>query len=223
MAALASILGALSVSAKTQTAALCELAAKEAAIRTGIPEQIMQVLALTETGQDIDGMLRPWPWALNHAGAGHWFASQAELLAFAEHLLASGDTNFDLGCFQLNYRWHAQAFTSLQDMTDPAQNANYAAGFLHTKHQATGSWEKAIGAYHSATEQLANKYLTRFVSILSGQQATPQAHQSDREPKRAASQPETNTFPLLISGQSSRGPSLFPSITAGRRLIGGNE
>lgn len=209
--------------ANTRIAALCERAADDAASRTGIPAQIMQVLSLTETGQNIDGSLRPWPWALNHAGTGHWFASQTEMVTFAQDLLAAGDTNFDLGCFQLNYRWHQQSFASLQDMADPVQNANYAAGFLREKHQATGSWETAIGAYHSQTEELASKYLARFVSILAGLGTKPQSHEPARDRAHAPVQRQTNSFPLLISGQSSRGPSLFPEVTTRRRLIGGNE
>jgi Transglycosylase SLT domain len=219
---LALLMPGTAAGASTQTAQLCEQAAADVAQATGIPADILHALTLTETGREIDGRLRPWPWAINHAGTGHWFDTQDQMLDFAQALLAQGLHNFDLGCFQLNYRWHGNNFASLSRMTDPAENARYAAGYLQSKHQQTGSWDRAIGAYHSATQEFAQRYLARFITILSD--LDPAIPYPDRPPA-AATPPEDqqndNSFPLLISGQSGQGPSLFPALTAGRRLIGG--
>ena len=106
-----------------ETSALCETAARDAADHYAIPPQILHTLALTESGRTIDGRLRPWPWAINQSGESSWFGSQAEMLAAANALVSSGIVNFDIGCFQLNYRWHAQHFSSVADMADPGQNA----------------------------------------------------------------------------------------------------
>ena len=54
--------------------------------------------------------MRAWPWAINREGKGYWFESREEALAFAKASLAEGRTSFDVGCVQINYRWHGHAF-----------------------------------------------------------------------------------------------------------------
>lgn len=52
--------------------------------------------------------------------------------------IGQGAGNLDIGCFQLNYRWHGAAFASLADMFDPDRNATYAADYLASHYQRTG-------------------------------------------------------------------------------------
>lgn len=207
---------------------LCENAASRAAEQHDIPPQILETLTLAETGKTVNGVLRPWPWAINRAGEGHWFATQDEMLAYAETLISSGQTNFDIGCFQLNYRWHGPEFSSLAQMSDPESNAAYAAWFLRSKYTALGGWQPAVGAYHSQTEAHATAYLARFEAIFArwgsanGGGAAQVAHQP------APAQPadrmgSLNTFPLLIAGRTSNGASLVPVMDDRLRLIGATE
>jgi len=72
----------------------------------------------------------PWPWTINADGRGHWLATRAAAIGLARDRIAEGSTRFDVGCFQLNVKWHGRAFDSLDDMIDPARNARYAARFL---------------------------------------------------------------------------------------------
>src|SRR5690606_34602257 len=67
-----------------QPAAICEWAALTAAAEAGVPPDIMGALTLTETGRRRGGIVRPWAWSVNAAGAGSWFDDPAEALAFAE-------------------------------------------------------------------------------------------------------------------------------------------
>jgi hypothetical protein len=204
--------------ASQDAAALCEEAAFDAASETGVPAGVLRALSLTETGRVSDGRLRPWPWAINQGGEGRWFASAHEMIAHASSLIAAGTTNFDIGCFQLNYRWHAGNFATLDAMADPTSNARYAAQFLAQKHQASGDWELAAAAYHSATPEFAERYLARFREIYAGLEA--------HEPAlvRIAEVTETqNLFPLLIIGNSGGGGSLVPLSTAARPLFGADE
>ena len=146
-----------------------------------------------------------------------WFGTRDEMLAHIDGLLAAGILNFDVGCFQLNYRWHAQGFPSLAEMADPDRNAVYAAGYLAQKFASSGDWGQAAAAYHSGTPEHAARYLARFSAIYVG--LGPQDSQAPaRMIVQDADRP--NLFPLLIAGQSGGGGSLVPMTAQGRSLFG---
>lgn len=145
-----------------QPAAACEWAAMTAAAEMGVPPDILGALTLTETGRRRGGIVRPWAWSVNAEGAGSWFDDPAEALAFAQDRIDQGRPNMDIGCFQLNYRWHGENFPSVVEMFDPLENARYAARFVRDLHAETGDWRRAAGAFHSRTAVHANRYLARF-------------------------------------------------------------
>ncbi|MCU0814998.1 MAG: lytic transglycosylase domain-containing protein [Cypionkella sp.] len=122
-----------------------DLAEAEGA-RLGVPPGVMAAISLVETGRNG----APWPWTLNEGGKGSHFDSRDEALAALTEALARGVTNIDVGCMQLNHRWHSAGFASSADMIDPVQNTRYAALFLLELQKRLGSWEKAIQHYHSA-------------------------------------------------------------------------
>lgn len=212
-----------SVTATESPAQLCETAADLATARMSIPGNIMRAIALTETGRRVEGSFRPWPWVLNVGGDAVWFQSQSETVRHANDLIASGITNFDIGCFQLNYRWHAANFDSLDSMIDPGNNALYAAHFLTQKFSDLGSWAEAVGAYHSTTEAFANAYLERFHDIYSNIASSSAPTGPEQAPQQAASIVPTNHFPLLVPGRSGNGGSLVPAQGSARPLFGDIE
>ena len=133
-----------------------------------MPQEVLHAISLTETGRPDGGRLRPWPWAINREGQGHWFKSRDEAFAFAQASLAAGRRSFDVGCFQINYHWHGHNFPSLEAMFDPEVGATYAARFLMSLYLERGSWLAAAGAYHSQTPARASVYRARFERILAG-------------------------------------------------------
>ncbi|PZQ52363.1 MAG: tail length tape measure protein [Rhodovulum sulfidophilum] len=180
-------------------AALCEAAIVNGARRGGVPPEVLLGVALTETGRKSNGRIRPYPWAINREGKGYWFKSRDEAIAFARDSLAAGRRSFDVGCVQINYRWHGHAFPSLEDMFDPEWTATYAAQFLRTLYEERGSWSEAAGAYHSLTPDLAAIYRQRFDRLLADlgpgdlpdaetlvARATPDARRSSRSARREA-------------------------------------
>ena len=154
--------GAAAVDPADPPAAACEWAAMTAAQEAGVPVDILATLTLTETGRRRGGVVRPWAWSVNSEGAGSWFDDPAEALAFAQDRIDQGRLNLDIGCFQLNYRWHGQHFPSVVEMFDPLENARYAARFVRDLHAETGDWRRAAGMFHSRTQANASKYLARF-------------------------------------------------------------
>lgn len=208
---------------------LCVGAARLAAGETGVPLDVLLALTLTETGRAVGrGPLRPWAWALNQGGASHWFDTAEDALAHLEQALAEGTTNIDVGCFQLNYRWHAAAFASVEQMIDPEANALYAARHIAGLYGRSGDWVAAAGAYHSATPELAERYLARFTPIysaLGGAEGgpTPPAGPVAAAWGAADALPErVNMFPLLQSGATGTAASLVPLGGAATPLIGGS-
>ncbi len=219
--------------ASVDVSAICERAARIGAQRTGVPLSVLRTISLAETGRKSGGAFRPWPWTVNMEGRGVWFDTRQEALDFVRQNFRRGARSFDVGCFQLNYRWHGQAFGSVEQMFDPAAGAIYAANFLKQLFAEKGNWVDAAGAYHSRTPEFANRYKARFARLLAknGNQdgAVPAvlAMGASAEPVPAVppARIRLNNFPLLrgaTSGPASLG-SLMPA-TAGagaRRFIGG--
>jgi len=154
-------------------AAICLQAADAAARRHGAPREVMRALTRTETGRALDGALQPWPWTVNMEGAGHWFDNRAEALAYVRRMQAEGARSFDIGCFQVNHRWHGEAFDGVDAMFEPSANADYAARFLVELHAETGDWTRAAGLYHSRTPELRDRYAARFQRVMAGAAPAP--------------------------------------------------
>lgn len=197
--------------ARQDPAGLCLDAASTAAARTGVPYDVLLAITRVETGRNN----RPWPWTVNFGGEGRWFDSADEAEASVAEAVEQGVTNLDLGCFQLNYRWHANHFASIGDMLDPQQNALYAAEFLAGHFAQTGDWALAAAAYHSATPEFATAYKAKFEATY--------ADPGGDAPEMSAPLPTVdrkNRFPLLIAGVSGTRGSLVPAGSGGTRLIG---
>ena len=189
---------------------VCDQAAHRAARTAGVPLDILLAIARVETGRDQGRGLQPWPWTVNVGGDGSFYDDAALALAQAAQVLDGGTENFDVGCFQLNYRWHGGAFPSLEAMFDPEANALYAANFLLTLYQSTGSWAQAIGQYHSQSGELAESYLSKVDALLGGGLAMePGGSQlANHDPDLPLLR--ENNFPLLLAGASGQGGSLVP-------------
>lgn len=150
---------------QAETAAICDRAAGVAARDSSVPLSVLRAVTRTETGRARNGQLTPWPWTVNMEGTGKWFATQDEARAYVFRHFKAGARSFDVGCFQINYKWHHTGFRSLDDMFDPVKNAKYAARYLTQLRDELGSWDAAVGAYHSRTEALASRYLKRYRAI----------------------------------------------------------
>ncbi|MCA8878652.1 MAG: lytic transglycosylase domain-containing protein [Rhodobacteraceae bacterium] len=205
---------------------LCLAAAQRASRATGVPLEVLQAISLTESGRRTEGRFAPWPWTLNIAGKGYFFQTRQEALARARSTLAGGQTSFDLGCFQVNFRWHGDAFASLDDMLDPDRNALYAARFLSGLYAETGNWSAAAGYYHSRTPAHADGYrqiFDRHLAQLGGGPLTAMAPSPSApapEIARTAMRIRENRFPFLQEGEAPRTMgSLVPATEARGGLL----
>lgn len=110
------------------------------------------------------------PWVINSEGKGFYFENKEDAISRVRALKAAGVRSIDVGCAQINLRWHPTAFSSLEEAFDPEANIRYAARFLVDLKARTQSWRAAAGGYHSMTGSLSARYADKVYSRL---QETP--------------------------------------------------
>lgn len=171
--------------AKTSTA--CIDAAAKAEARHGIPRKLLQAIALVETGRSEDDAFVAWPWTTNIDADGRYFKSKNEVTRFVRDRLHAGDTSIDVGCFQINTKWHGENFASIDDMIDPGVAAEYAAKFLSELKNEFGDWQTAATKYHSRTPTYAKRYGKKLVAIQDSLLKSPNVDANRLEPLVAPS------------------------------------
>lgn len=194
----------------------CDLAARSAAQESGVPVSVFQAIARTETGHKVvpQGAMEPWPWTVNMEGQSVWFETELQAMAYVFRHFKNGARSFDIGCFQVNYRWHGHAFQSIEDMFDPLSNARHAATIVSHLYAKYGDWTEAVGAYHSRTQKFASRHIRRHATIHDGVPDIAHATQetvSHHSLEAQSSDPTGSLMPL----HGSTGAGLFFDIHGG--------
>ena len=146
---------------------ICLTEARRAEAQHGIPSGLLQSITRVEAGRKtVTGEFMPWAWTLNDRGEGLFFDSREAALKHLQAAVENGDHSVDVGCMQVNTKWHMEGFLELSDMLDPVQNADYAAGFLLDLHEAHQSWDDAVKHYHSAEPEKNVRYHSRVLAEL---------------------------------------------------------
>ena len=154
------LLAAPQAQARTSDAQLCAAAIERAEADGALPVGLLTAVAVSESGR-YDRAQRgaaPWPWTVNNAGDGRYFASKAEAVSHVERLRAQGERNIDVGCMQINLMHHPNAFASLEEAFEPTRNVGYGAGFLGRLRDETRSWTRAVERYHTADPERGRAY-----------------------------------------------------------------
>ena len=172
----------------------CLDAIDQIAAQTPVPAGVLRAIAFVESGLTQQGSHAPWPWSTNQGGTPRRYSTMAEAIVQSQAVLETGVRNLDIGCFQINYRWHSENFSSLQAMFDPETNAAYAAHYLTRLFDDLGSWDRAIGAYHSRDADRAKGYLARVQTAMAEQPLTPQTPERGRTAQKGG--------PLIVAARS---------------------
>lgn len=140
----------------------CEPEILRAADKYNIPVGILYAVGLTETGKK--GSLQPN--ALNIEGKAVFPGSAAQAVATFQEARRSGATLIDLGCMQINHRYHGKEFRGVEDMLDPRRNVDYAARFLVQLHARHDSWSMAVARYHAGPDNdpAQKRYVCRVIA-----------------------------------------------------------
>ena len=123
----------------------CEPSVVRASQAHGVPLAVLYAVGLTETGQK--GRLQPF--ALNVDGKAFFPHSLAEAVASVAKFKAGGAKFIDIGCMQINERFHGSKFSSLTDMFDTSRNVDYAARFLKELRSREATWTMAVARYNA--------------------------------------------------------------------------
>lgn len=123
----------------------CETAIAAAERKYRLPPYLLHAIALTESGQNN----RPYPYAMNIMGQGYYARSIEEMVNVVMRYGAG--SSIDVGCVQVNLRYHGRRFSDWRTLLYPTANAEYAAYHLLELFREKGSWSAAVGAYHSRT------------------------------------------------------------------------
>jgi soluble lytic murein transglycosylase-like protein len=127
---------------------VCEREMVRAAQANDIPLNVLYAVGLTETGRK--GTLNPFD--MNVDGRSVASVSLNEALDRFAAERAKGAQLIDIGCMQINHRWHGSNFHSVAEMFDPARNVRYAANFLKELRAREGSWTLAVARYNAGPD-----------------------------------------------------------------------
>ena len=144
---------------------LCEKIIKNIELQTDIPKGLLLGIGKAEAIRKINNKYIIWPWTINHAGKSMFFDTKKQMRNYVSKNLKKNDFNIDVGCMQINIKWHKNNFKKIADMFEVSPNISYAASFLLQLKNKHGSWDKAIKHYHSSDPKKNIPYLIKVKSF----------------------------------------------------------
>ena len=129
---------------------------------TDIPKNLLLSIGKSESGRILKNNKHViWPWTVNHAGKSLFFDTKNQMKKYVLKYVKKQDYNLDVGCMQINLKWHKNNFKKISDMFAVEPNVSYAASFLLQLKNKHGSWDKAIKHYHSSDPKKNKPYLIK--------------------------------------------------------------
>ena len=144
---------------------LCENTIESVELQTDIPKGLLLGIGKAEAIRKINNKYIIWPWTINHAGKSLFFDNKEQMKNYVFKNLKRKDFNIDVGCMQINIKWHKNNFKKISDMFEVNPNISYAASFLQQLKNKYGSWDKAIKHYHSSDPKKNKPYLIKVKSF----------------------------------------------------------
>lgn len=143
----------------------CEKTIESIELQTDIPKGLLLGIGKAEAIRKIKNKYIIWPWTINHAGKSMFFDTKKQMTNYVFKNLKKNDFNIDVGCMQINIKWHKNNFKKIADMFEVSPNISYAASFLLQLKNKHGSWDKAIKHYHSSDPKKNIPYLIKVKSF----------------------------------------------------------
>ena len=131
-----------------------------------IPRDLLYAISIHETGKPHSYNLSiVWPWTFRIDGKAYYFNDGKTGLKIIKKQISKEIINIDIGCMQINFKYHNKNFKSIAHMINPKYNIEYAAQFLFSKYKKSGNWKQAVSQYHSHTVSLGNKYAEKIFNV----------------------------------------------------------
>ena len=169
-------------------------------LNKGLPKYLLQTISIKESERWIPEKkeIYAWPWAVTSGFESNYYPSKKQAINAVRSLQAKNIKNIDVGCMQINLKYHPKAFKSLEEAFDPTSNITYATKFLKKLYKKNKSWKKAISFYHSSTPKLSQKYLIKIENIWE------KVRQNEARKKRKQVIQKFNERKLLLSKRNSK-------------------
>lgn len=144
----------------------CDNTIKRIETQTNIPNGLLHAIGKVESGRFLNKNNHViWPWTVNHAGKSLFFNTKNQMEKYVLKNVMENDFNIDVGCMQINLKWHKNYFKKINDMFSLEPNISYAASFLIQLKNRHGSWDKAIKHYHSSDPEKNKPYFEKVKSF----------------------------------------------------------
>jgi hypothetical protein len=125
--------------------------------RAGVPPWLLYGVALQESKLRLGEATVPYPWTLGVRGRGERYASFHAATAALQRHLQAGVRNIDCGAMQINWHWHRDQLVHPARALHPYANLAIGAAILRRHFMATGSWDEAVGLYHTGSVRSAEQ------------------------------------------------------------------
>lgn len=189
-----------------------------------IPANLLRSIAYVESGQRLQSGFIAWPWTVHAQGKGFYCSTKTQAMALVHQLRQKGIHNIDVGCMQINLKYHPAAFATLDDAFEPETNIAYAAVYLKKLYYHHKSWDKAVAYYHSATPHHYQKYVQHINKMW---RALSTGFANDRQNSMVQfisyeTKPlNPSIFPNKLHGQFLKNtPKPFAAVRSYRRFLG---
>ena len=131
-----------------------------------IPVGLLTAIGKTESGRISENKnIIIWPWTVNINKKSLFFDTRSQMEKFINNEIQRKNFNLDVGCMQINLKWHKNKFKNILNIVDPMVNVSYATSFLYELEKKHGSWDKAIKYYHSSKPEKNTKYYAKVLSF----------------------------------------------------------
>jgi len=143
---------------------ICNFYTEKFGKKFNLPNNLLTSISLVESGIKKENKnFSSWPWTLNVEGKPIYFDTKEDVINYLEQ--NRDKKSIDVGCMQINTKYHMSNFNSFAQMIEPEENVRYAAIFLAKLFKRHKSWNKAISRYHSSNPNKQRKYLKKVYSF----------------------------------------------------------
>ncbi|MBT5572442.1 MAG: transglycosylase SLT domain-containing protein [Alphaproteobacteria bacterium] len=148
-----------------ETNNICSQAIRSVDSEANTPTALLTAISHVESGRwDAQKeALFAWPWTVTNGSDGQYFPTKDAAIAQVRKLQSKGIRNIDVGCMQINLKYHPNAFEDLESALDPKTNARYAAKLLNSLFETHKTWAESIRRYHSSNPKFNRPYHDKVV------------------------------------------------------------
>tara|TARA_B100000963_G_C22537024_1_gene630279 strand:+ start:239 stop:847 length:609 start_codon:yes stop_codon:yes gene_type:complete len=143
---------------------ICNVLTEKYGKKYNLPNKLLTSIALVESGFKKNKNFYSWPWTLNVSGKSFYFDTKKEILNYLKNNIRE-KKSMDVGCMQINTKYHLKNFKDLNQIIEPEENVKYAAKFLSDLYKKHRSWNEAIARYHSSIPKRKKRYLKKVYNF----------------------------------------------------------